>query len=535
MWCFRQHLEVSGVKSIPDEPQPDDRDTLDAVARLIEIVGSGKPLSMQLNDLALFVERQSPKMRCSIHLLDANKGTLHCGAAPHLPDAYNAAIEGIAFGEGVGSCGTAAARRSLVIVSDIQRSPLWEGYQDLAKTHGLAACWSTPVIDNQGELLGTFAMYYSEPREPTAADLNVLRIAGPLAAVVIQRHRDAHRLRASEERFRSAFDLAAIGKALVSPDGHWLRVNQALCRIVGYSAEELLRIDFQSITHPDDLAQDLHFVSEMLDGKQTYYEVEKRYIHKSGHTIWMLLSVSLIRDEHQQPLYFISQMQDISERKRLERAVREATSSEQERLGRDLHDGLAQELTGLSFLAGAFATKAERSGSPLAVDAIALSTIARNAVENCRDIVRGISPLTESQGGLLKGIHQLVGRAAAISARNIGFTATERAPVRLSWDSRNQLYRITQEALNNAVVHSDAENIDVTLVVDARSVRVKVADNGKGFPAGLAQGDGLGIETMRYRAAALHAHLLIETTPSGGTAVTCECPQPSTLNGSPSG
>jgi GAF domain-containing protein len=200
-----------GVKSIPDEPRLGDRDTLDAVARLVELVGSGKPLSTQLNNLALFVERLSPNMRCSIHLLDPKKGTLHCGAAPHLPDAYNAAIEGIAFGEGVGSCGTAAARRALVIVSDIQRSPLWEGYQDLARVHDLAACWSAPVIDDQGELLGTFAMYYSEPREPTAADLNILRIAGPLAAVVIQRHRDAHRLRESEERFRSAFDLAAIG------------------------------------------------------------------------------------------------------------------------------------------------------------------------------------------------------------------------------------------------------------------------------------------------------------------------------------
>lgn len=513
------------MKSIPDEPRLDDRHTLDAVARLVEVVGSGKPLSAQLHNLALFVERLSPNMRCSIQLLDPKKGTLHCGAAPHLPDAYSAAIEGIAFGEGVGSCGTAAARRALVVVSDIQRSPLWDGYRDLARTHDLAACWSTPVIDDQGELLGTFAMYYSEPREPTAADLNVLRIAGPLAAVVIQRHRDAHRLREREERFRSAFDLAAIGKAMVSPDGHWLRVNPALCRMVGYSAEELLKIDFQAITHPDDLTQDLQFVREMLEGKRTYYEMEKRYIHKSGHTIWTLLSVSLIRDEYEQPLYFIS-TQDITERKRLERAVREATSSEQERLGRDLHDGLGQELTGLSLMAGAFATKAQRSGSPLAVDAIALSEIARNAVANCRDIVRGISPLTESQGGLAKGIHQLVSRAADMGGHSIGFTATEGAPVRLSWDSRNQLYRITQEALNNAVVHSDAENIDVTLVIDARTVRVKVADNGKGFAIGLAQRGGLGVETMRYRAATLHARLLIESIPSGGTTVTCECPQP---------
>jgi len=226
---------------------------------------------------------------------------------------------------------------------------------------------------------------------------------------------------------------------MVSPDGRWLRVNEALCHIVGYSAEELLRTDFQTITYADDLGRDLHLVREMLDGKRTYYELEKRYIHKAGYPIWILLSVSLIRDEYGQPLYFISQIQDISERKRLEGAVREMTSSEQERLGRDLHDGLGQELTGLSLLAGAFATKAERLGSPLAADAFALSDIARNAVATCRDIVRGVSPLTESQGGLVKGIHQLTSRAAEIGGHTVGFTATEAVPVRLSWDSRNQL------------------------------------------------------------------------------------------------
>ncbi|MDB6083292.1 MAG: hypothetical protein JWN43_1173 [Gammaproteobacteria bacterium] len=534
---------MSGVKPVSDESRLDDfaipdeydflddRDTLGAVGRLLAVVGSHKPLSVQLNNLALFVERLTTDMRCSIQLLDPTTGALRFGAAPHLPHAYNAAIDGIVLGEGVGSCGTAAARRSLVIVSDVMQSPLWRDYQDLARTYGFAACWSTPVIDGRGELLGTFAMYYTEPREPNAAELKVLQFAGPLAAVVIQRHRDVHRLRESEERFRSAFDFSAIGKAMVSPDGRWLLVNQALCRIIGYSAEELLNTTFQALTHPDDLDRDLQFVHEMLDGKRTYYEMEKRYLDKAGQTVWILLSVSLIRDELEQPLYFLSQIQDITERKRLERAVREITSSEQERLGRDLHDGLGQELTGLSLLAGAFATKAERSGSPLAADAIALSEIARNAVATCRDIVRGVSPLTESQGGLVKGIHQLASRAAAIGGCTVGFTATEGAPVRLSWDSRNQLYRIAQEALNNAVTHSNAENIDIVVTIDPYAVRVKIADNGRGYSADSSKGGGLGIETMRYRAAALHARLVVEATPNGGTTVTCECPQPAEGHG----
>jgi PAS domain S-box-containing protein len=515
------------LSSTPVNLWLDDPDALDAMARLLEVVGSSAPLPTQLNDLVLFVERLSPDLRCSIHLVDARTGQLHFGAAPSLPDVYNAATQDVMCSEGVGSCGTAAARRAIVIVSDIQRSPLWKDYRALAMAHGLTACWSTPVVDSQGALLGTFAMYYREAREPAAADLNVLRIAGSLTAIVIERHRDVHRLSESEERFRSAFDLAAIGKAMVSRDGRWLRVNQALCRLVGYSRDELLKIDFQSITHPDDLVTDLEFAQQMLDGSRSYYEMEKRYFHKSGQTVWVILSVSLIRDDDGKPLYFISQMQDITERKRLERALRELTSGEQQRLGRDLHDGLGQELTGLSFLADAFATKAQRSGSSLAIDALALSEVARKAVATCRDIVRGVSPLTESNGGLVRGLRQLATRASSISGRNIGFIASERAPVQLSWDARNQLYRIAQEALNNAIVHSNAANIEVTVTITERSIRVEVADDGVGLPADLADRGGLGVETMRYRAAAIHARLLLEATPGGGTAVICECPQPS--------
>jgi PAS domain S-box-containing protein len=394
----------------------------------------------------------------------------------------------------------------------------------LVREHGLAACWSTPVLSGGGELLGTFAMYYREPHDPTPAELATLRVAAPLAAMVIERHRDMQRVRDSEERFRSAFDSASIGKALVGLDGQWLRVNQALCCLLGYSAEELLRGNFQALTHADDLRPDLDFMREMLDGERVYYEMEKRYFHKAGHTIWASLSVSLVRSELGQPLYFISQLQDITERKRLERMLSELTSSEQQRLGRDLHDGLGQELTGLAFLAGAFATKAQRQDSPMARDALALADIARNAVATCRDIVRGVSPLTESRGGLVRSLRQLTRRAAEMSGRNIRFTADERAPVALSWDARNQLFRITQEALDGAMLRSDAGTIDIKVVIDVDALRIEVQDDGMRCSEELEQG-GPEVDTMRYRAATLQARLSVNARPGGGAAVVCECPQ----------
>jgi PAS domain S-box-containing protein len=131
-------------------------------------------------------------------------------------------------------------------------------------------------------------------------------------------------LRASEERFRNAVHYSVIGMALVAPDGRFIEVNPALCRLVGFTREELLARSFQDITHPDDLTADLTYVSQMLDGEIETYQMEKRYVHKDGRVVWVLLSVSLVRDGTGKPLHFISQIQDLTERKHIDTALRES-------------------------------------------------------------------------------------------------------------------------------------------------------------------------------------------------------------------
>lgn len=128
-------------------------------------------------------------------------------------------------------------------------------------------------------------------------------------------------LKQSEERFRTAFDYAAIGMALVSMTGQWLQVNQALCEITGYSESELLATTFQAITHPEDLAGNLLHIQQMLAGDIRTYQSQKRYIHKQGHLIWVLLTTSLVWDTQHHPLYFVSQIQDITKRKQTEEAL----------------------------------------------------------------------------------------------------------------------------------------------------------------------------------------------------------------------
>ncbi|HEY0547682.1 MAG TPA: PAS domain S-box protein [Pyrinomonadaceae bacterium] len=141
---------------------------------------------------------------------------------------------------------------------------------------------------------------------------------------ITERKRVEEALQENEARFRGAFDYSSIGMALVYPDGRWLRVNRSICDIVGYSEEELLAIDFQTITHADDLEKDLEYVRQMLSGEIGSYQMEKRYIHKQGHVVWVMLSVSLVRDAKQRLLYFIAQIQDITDRKRAEEALRDS-------------------------------------------------------------------------------------------------------------------------------------------------------------------------------------------------------------------
>jgi PAS domain S-box-containing protein len=165
---------------------------------------------------------------------------------------------------------------------------------------------------------------------------------------VTERHRAASKLRDSEQQFRVAFTHSAIGMALVSLDGHWLQVNDTLCRILGYSEIELLSTKFQSLTVPEDLALNLAHTRKAIAGEISHYEIEKRYIHKDGRIVWALLTAALVRDTSDKPLYFVSQVHDISERRQaqmeIERARLELAHMSRVALVGQLTASLAHEL-----------------------------------------------------------------------------------------------------------------------------------------------------------------------------------------------
>lgn len=142
-----------------------------------------------------------------------------------------------------------------------------------------------------------------------------------IARDITESRRAQAELRAAEELFRRTFEDAAIGVALVAPDGRWLQVNRALSAMVGYSADELLSGSFQEITHPDDLDADLELLGEVLSGRRPGYEMEKRYLRRDGTVIWVLLTVSVVRDTDGNVLHLVAQVQDITARRQAEAAL----------------------------------------------------------------------------------------------------------------------------------------------------------------------------------------------------------------------
>lgn len=149
-----------------------------------------------LDRLLLLIEQQLPGVRASVLVLDDDGVTLHHGSAPHLPAEYSAAIDGLQIGPKAGSCGTAIFRQKAVIVEDIANDPLWEDYRDFALPHGLRACWSTPISDDQNKILGSFAMYYDIPRLPTPPERSLAKTATLLASHIISHAR--HEAQATE-------------------------------------------------------------------------------------------------------------------------------------------------------------------------------------------------------------------------------------------------------------------------------------------------------------------------------------------------
>lgn len=206
---------------------------------VLEMMVTGASLPETLNRICLLMEAQAPGMLCSILLLEGN--ALRLGAAPSLPEAYHRAIEGLEIGPSAGSCGTAAYRKEPVVVSEIATDPLWTEYREVALRHGLRACWSSPILSTRGRgsVLGTFAMYYREPRSPGEAERKLIEIATDLAGIAIERRRSDETLQRERDFIAAVLETAGALVVVLDGEGRIVRFNRACELASGYTFEEV--------------------------------------------------------------------------------------------------------------------------------------------------------------------------------------------------------------------------------------------------------------------------------------------------------
>jgi PAS domain S-box-containing protein len=293
---------------------------LAAEKQVLEMVAAGAPLPEVLDALTRNVEAQSEGVLCSVLLLDRDGAHLRDGSGPSLPESYRQAVDGIAVGPSAGSCGTAAYRREAVIVTDVATNPLWADYRDLALSHGLRACWSTPILSSGGAVLGTFAMYYRQPRAPDQRDLELIERATHIAGIAMERRRAQEALRERDESLRDLFENANDLIQVVSPDGRLLYVNRAWRQTLGYSEEEVPRLSLSDIVHPDSRGHCMESFQRLVSG-ESLDGIRAVFLTGDGRPISVEGNCSCRFDDGR-PVYVRGIVRDVTTREAAEEALR---------------------------------------------------------------------------------------------------------------------------------------------------------------------------------------------------------------------
>ena len=283
-------------------------------ARVLEMVASGRPLPEVLEALCLLAEDRIPEACCSILLFDRDTATLRHGAAPNLPDSYTTALDGMAVGPVAGSCGTAAHERRDVIVTDIALDPLWDRWRDLALSHGLSACWSKPVLARSGEVLGTFAFYYNEPRTPTQDEMTRIDTVLHFAALVIERQRSDAALRESEEHYRHSVELNPQIPWSADSQGNIDDVSPRWQDVTGTPASKALGSGWTEMVHPEDQEPATRkWIHSVKTGAG--FDIDYRVRRWDGGYQWVRARAAPRRDSNGSIIRWYGTLEDIHDRK----------------------------------------------------------------------------------------------------------------------------------------------------------------------------------------------------------------------------
>ncbi|HWH92186.1 MAG TPA: PAS domain S-box protein [Candidatus Binatia bacterium] len=547
--------------------------------RLLEMVAKGDSLSSILDAICGLVEELCSGCLCSILLLDSSGKRLWHGAGPSIPKPYAQAIDGFVIGPNVGSCGSAAYRAEQVIVSDIATDPRWTHFREDALTNGLRACWSTPILSLENGVLGTFAMYYREPRSPAPRHQEVIEQITHLASIAIQRKRAEEALRGSEQLARGqvealtySLDVLATAPApdkflgqMLSTMGRLLAAQSVILWLLDESDDSLVLRAWAEGTNFAKADPEHPFVKSPLSWKhdrglrELFFSgapvvcedlehdpdisLELREYLKAGGTKKFLRIPTLVGGRvrgfigirhGERPNYRpeeIELAQALAHQAMLaiqlnefaEKSRQSAILEERNRMARDIHDTLAQGFTGVIVQLEAADDAIGCSRRKEANEHLQRAAeLARRSLSEARRSVHALRPEALQAGNFWDALHGIVKNTTAGTALHTKFELRGRLrdlpPI---W--QENLLHIGQEALTNALKYAHPRNFETRLTFNTKQLRLELRDDGDGFEIN-DRHDGFGLAGMRERVEQMGGNLKIASARGKGTKVVVTLP-----------
>lgn len=285
---------------------------------VLEEIANGRALPQILRTLCRFVERTVPRTICSVLFLDESEGRLRFGVGPSMTPEIVAAVDGMQIGEQAGSCGTAAYTKRPAIVSDTQVDPRWQAMRGLARKLHIRACWSVPILSDQQDVLGTFAISHSRPASPTPFQMEILETASHLAGIAIMRQQSAERQRRSEQRYRLLLEHASDAFFLYDARGRIVEVNEQACRSLGYSRRQMLTLPLHNID-PRWTPEELSRSARSMERGRTI-TLDSRHRRADGSTFPVELRMSIVDLDGDRLILMLAR--DVTQRKQVEERLR---------------------------------------------------------------------------------------------------------------------------------------------------------------------------------------------------------------------
>jgi PAS domain S-box-containing protein len=547
--------------------------------RLLEMVAKGDSLPSILDSICRLVEELCSGCLCSILLLDSSGKRLWHGAGPSIPKPYAQAIDGFVIGPDVGSCGSAAYRAEQVIVSDIATDPRWTRFRDEALANGLRACWSTPILSFENKVLGTFAMYYREPRSPAPRHRDVIEQITHLASIAIQRKRAEEALRASEQLARGqvealtySLDVLATAPApdkflgqMLSTMGRLLTAQSVILWLLDESDDSLVLRAWAEGTNFAKADPEHPFVKNPLSWKQdrglrdlffsgvpvVCEDVEhdpdippelRNYLNSGGTKKFLRIPTlvggrvrGFIGIRHgERPSYRpeeIELAQALAHQAMLaiqlnefaEQSRQAAILEERNRMARDIHDTLAQGFTGVIVQLEAAEDAIGCSRRKEANEHLQRAAeLARRSLSEARRSVRALRPEALQAENFWDALQGIVKNTTAGTALHTRFELRgQLRDVPPVW--QENLLHIGQEGLTNALKYAHARNFETRLMSDSKELRLELRDDGDGFEVN-ARHDGFGLAGMRERVEQMGGSLKITSARGKGTKLVITLP-----------